>query len=565
MADERFRVLARKWRPATFSEVVGQEHVCRSLTNAIRLGRIHHAFLFCGPRGVGKTTVARILAKALNCVDGPTATPCLSCYSCKSIADGSSLDVMEIDGASNNNVDQVRDLRETLGYATAQSRYRVIIIDEVHMLSKAAFNALLKSLEEPPPHVVFIFATTEATKVIPTVQSRCQRYDFRRLSTRDIRDQLTMICREEKVDVEPAGIDLIAQYADGAMRDGQSLLDQVIAATEGHVTASEVADLIGAVERTVFFDLVDAIARRDVSATISAVADTVFRGRSLAQFLTGLMSHLRCLLACAANARNALSDFEPEELERLSAQARKFCDRDILRMLSLAADAESLLEKSAVPQVRVELALLKMVYMEKSVELSDLVGRLDTLLTGPPAAPPHPVARGPAPPETAEARTATISTPSAVPAKRIAADVTSPDHPPPVRRESEEDQPGTPGLGLLTARWPDIVDSVKSASSAVPWFHQVRPTGIDGDTVILEVDGAFFAERVSRMDESLLGAIRAHFPAVRRLSVRAVDKSSQNSDVSETVRRAGSLIQGVVEEEPVIGKLIESLGLELIE
>ncbi len=223
-----YQVLARKWRPQTFDEVVGQEHVTRTLKNALEMGRVAHAFLFSGPRGVGKTSVARILAKALNCVQGPTPTPCNQCQACQEITQGHSLDVLEIDGASNRGIDEVRELRENIKYLPAHGGYKVFIIDEVHMLTKEAFNALLKTLEEPPAHAIFILATTEAHKVPVTILSRCQRYDFKRLSTAAIQEHLAQMAAREGWSIAPAGLQLIAQESEGGMRDAQGLLDQVI-------------------------------------------------------------------------------------------------------------------------------------------------------------------------------------------------------------------------------------------------------------------------------------------------------------------------------------------------
>lgn len=601
MADQHYQVIARKWRPATFSEVVGQEHVTRSLTNAIRQGKIHHAYLFSGPRGVGKTTVARILAKALNCVEGPTDTPCLKCSPCTSITEGTSLDVMEIDGASNNNVDQVRDLRETVGYATAQSRYRVVIIDEVHMLSRAAFNALLKTLEEPPSHVVFIFATTEPNKVIPTVQSRCQRYDFHRLTVAQIRSQLQRVCEAERIAIDSGGLDLIADHADGSMRDGESLLDQVAAATDGQVAAEQVADLIGAVERTVYIGLLDAIARQDIALVLSVVAETIKRGRSLNHFLSGLMVHLRHLLACSIGAQGALSELEPSDQKRLEEQAAQFSDRDLLRMLNIVAEAELALDRTAAPQVRVELALLKMAYLERSVELTDLLARLEQLGSEAEQKPPKPVARGPAPyrPATAEAAPASSDrTPPTTPSPRRQRRERSPppaEEPPPPEPEDEaESAPQRPNRGaeaqpqprpgaaasesisspahprtslaVLSARWPEIASALRqSETGAPPWLHQVKVVDLRDRVLVLTVEDDFFAERLNRSHETILHVVQERFPDVRDISVVAESPDAASSSPPERVRRGGSLLQGVVRDEPIVGKLIEELGLEFYE
>ena len=271
-----YEVTARKWRPQEFDGVIGQEHVTTTLKNAIQAGQIAHAYLFAGPRGVGKTTTARILAKALNCVDGPTVTPCNACTFCREISEGRSVDVLEIDGASNNRVEQVRThLLESVKYTPSQGKHKIYIIDEVHMLTKEAFNALLKTLEEPPAHVYFVFATTDPRKVIPTVLSRCQRFDFRRISGPTIVDHLAMISEKSGYDVQREALALIARRVDGSMRDAESLLDQVVAFGGTALTAREAAEVLGIVDQDVYFELLDIVAEQDVPKGLDLV-DRIF-------------------------------------------------------------------------------------------------------------------------------------------------------------------------------------------------------------------------------------------------------------------------------------------------
>jgi len=291
-----YEVLARKWRPQQFGDVVGQEHVTRTLTNAIESGRVAHAYIFIGSRGIGKTTSARILAKALNCEKGPTPHPCDECDSCKEVMAGNSLDVIEIDGASNNGVDQVRDLRDNARYTPARGPYKIYIIDEVHMLSTAAFNALLKTLEEPPPHVKFIFATTDVHKVLPTILSRCQRFDLRRISVQDIVDRLRKGCDEEGVSISEDALLAIARGAEGGLRDAESALDQIISFRGKEIEEEDVLTVFGLVSRHVLENLALAILKSDVPGIINIIAEMDRAGKDLQRVVMELMEHFRNLL-----------------------------------------------------------------------------------------------------------------------------------------------------------------------------------------------------------------------------------------------------------------------------
>ena len=276
-----YLVLARKYRPQTFDQVIEQAHITRTLTNAISSGRVAHAILFSGPRGTGKTTVARILAKAMNCNEGPTPEPCNVCRSCNEITAGHAIDVFEIDGASNNSVDQIRELRGNIKYMPAHSPNKIYIIDEVHMLSSAAFNALLKTLEEPPSHVMFMFATTEPHKIPITILSRCQRYDFRRISLDSISTYMASLCRQEGFEVAEESLGLIAREAGGSMRDALSLLDQIMTGTQGLMTHEQVLDILGVIDRKILFDLSDSILKADIHAVLDLLDDIYDRGHDM--------------------------------------------------------------------------------------------------------------------------------------------------------------------------------------------------------------------------------------------------------------------------------------------
>jgi DNA polymerase-3 subunit gamma/tau len=291
-----YLVLARKWRPQVFEDVVGQDHVVKTLKNAIRRDRVAHALIFSGPRGIGKTSVARILAKALNCEKGPAETPCNECTNCREITEGVSMDVREIDGASNRGIDEVRELRENVKFSPLTSRYKVYIIDEVHMLTKEAFNALLKTIEEPPPHVIFMFATTEVHRVPATILSRCQRHEFRRMSIKQISATLRKIATAEGIEISDAGLTLIAEGAEGSLRDAESIFDQVISYAGTVVKDGDVETLLGFTDRKLLYDISRAVLGRDAKAALRILDEGYYAGVDMKQFYQMLQRHFMNLL-----------------------------------------------------------------------------------------------------------------------------------------------------------------------------------------------------------------------------------------------------------------------------
>ena len=370
--------LYRKWRPGSFKDLVGQEHISRTLSNAITSGRIGHAYLFSGPRGTGKTSTAKILAKALNCEQGPTPDPCGECAQCRKISDGSSMDVFEIDAASNRGIDEIRDLRETVKFAPVDGRYKIYIIDEVHMLTTEAFNALLKTLEEPPSHVVFILATTEAHKVPATIQSRCQRYDFKRITTDTIAARLREISDAENIQVSDEALHYIARSGDGSMRDAVSLLDQCSAFQfDRRIEYEDALSILGAVDTAVFSDLVRALSKKDVKTGLQLVAEVIDQGRELSQFVSDFVMYARnMLLASTVDDLSGLVDMSSENLKRLKEDASLLSTVELMRYIRMLSDLSNQLRYATQKRILIETSFMKLAYPETDASAEGMNARL---------------------------------------------------------------------------------------------------------------------------------------------------------------------------------------------
>lgn len=408
-----YRVFARKYRPQTFAEVVGQDHITRTLQNAVSANRLAQAYLFVGPRGIGKTSTARILAKALNCVNGPTTTPCGACDACREIADGRSLDVIEIDGASTNGVENIRDLRDNAAYAPARGPFKIYLIDEVHMLSTAAFNALLKTLEEPPPHVKFIFATTEAQKLPATITSRCQRFDLRRIPTELIASHLAYIAQAENISLDPAAAETIARGAEGGLRDAESMLDQMVAFCQEKIQAQDVMDVFGFTSKETVAGLANHLFARDAAGALGLVAEQSDAGKDLSRLTADLIAHLRDLLVAAA-----------------TGQTSQVPQGKLLDLVDHFGEAEDRMKWVADKKLQLDVAVIKALHLLDETSLTDVIETLTSLSGGEgvlpkssvPATPPQIKAPAPAP---------APPTPPPAPVARVAPEQKPPQTPPP--------------------------------------------------------------------------------------------------------------------------------------
>lgn len=376
-----YTALYRKFRPSEFEDVKGQEHIVTTLKNQIKADRIGHAYLFCGTRGTGKTTVAKIFAKAVNCEQPVDGSPCGECASCRAIAAGSSMNVIEIDAASNNGVDNIREIKEEVNYSPTEGRYKVYIIDEVHMLSIGAFNALLKTLEEPPSYVIFILATTEVHKIPITILSRCQRYDFRRISIDTIADRLNELMVEEQVSVEPKAIRYVAKIADGSMRDALSLLDQCISFYLGQtLTYDHVLEVLGAVDTEVFSSLLNCIIEKNITGAIALLEEVIIQGRELGQFVNDFTWYLRnLLLVQSADQMEEMLDISSENLAVLKEQANRVKPEHLMRYIHIFSQLSGQIKYSTQKRILIEISLIKLCKPAMEKDISSLIQRIDDL------------------------------------------------------------------------------------------------------------------------------------------------------------------------------------------
>jgi DNA polymerase III subunit gamma/tau len=555
-------VTARKWRPLKFEDVVGQSHVTTTLRNAIATNRLAHAYLFAGQRGCGKTTTARILAKAVNCLNPKDNNPDNECEICKEITEGRSFDVLEIDGASNRGVEEIRNLRESVRYAPTKGKYRVYIIDEVHMLTKEAFNALLKTLEEPPPQVTFIFATTEIHKLPATILSRCQRFDFRRIAIHEITANLKAIAQEEGLQLDDDALMLIAKKGDGSLRDAQSTFDQVVSLCGKIITHQQILGALNIVDQEVYFRITDLIKARDAKGGLALVEELMSGGHDIKDFLNGLSEHLRNILVANTTESTDLIEASDVYKKRYVEEARHFSIADVLRLQRLVNGTESAIRWSVQPRFKLEADMIQMITMPAASEVGDLIQRVEELkkkLASSPSANQIPIVSTVPASSIAESAAAKIL----VPAQRLTFLKPSFVRSAPAQSSSpeahRETQQSTISDGELLCRWQELILEVRRQKIALgSVMDSAMPLGVRGGIIRIGCANEFQASSIKRNKELLGDIVQKIFNS----------RACIEPEITPLTQKPATPVSGMSQssrpedEHPIIKAMIRELGVE---
>ena len=556
-------VTARKWRPMKFEDVVGQSHVTTTLRNAIATNRLAHAYLFAGQRGCGKTTTARILAKAVNCPTPKDSNPDNECEICTEITEGRSFDVLEIDGASNRGVEEIRNLRESVRYTPAKGKYKVYIIDEVHMLTKEAFNALLKTLEEPPPHVLFIFATTEIHKLPATILSRCQRFDFRRIAIHEIMANLQGIAKEEGLQIDDDSLLLIAKRGDGSLRDAQSIFDQVVSLCGRTITHQQILQALNIVDQEVYFRVTDLIKTKDAKGGLALVEELVSGGHDIKEFLNGLSEHFRNLLVARTTQSTDLIEVSDVYKKRYGVEAQHFSIADVLRLQRLVNGTESAIRWSAQPRFKLEADMIQMITMPAALDVGDLIQNVEELkkkLINAPSASQVPIVSTVPASSIAESAAARVIVPAQRPIFAKPSFLRStPVQPLPREIHHEAQQQSAITDGELISRWQELILEIRRQKIALgSVMDSAIPLGVSGGVIRIGCANEFQASSIKRNKELLGDIVLKVFNSHARIEPE-VTPLTQKQAIPMSGAPQGHQPEN---EHPIIRAMIRELGAE---
>ena len=569
-----FVVTARKWRPQRFEEVVGQEHITATLKNAIKNNRIAHAYLFTGPRGVGKTTTARILAKTLNCLNPVDNEPCNECEMCKSIQSTQSLDIIEIDGASNRGIDEIRTLRDSVKYAPTKGKFKIYIIDEVHMLTKESFNAFLKTLEEPPAHTIFIFATTDVHKVPLTIISRCQRFDFRRIQLDTIKTLLSKIAENENIEIDDKTLTIIAKKADGALRDAESFFDQIVSFCGNKIDAETVSKMLNLVDDEIFFTISDAVLDKNFKAVFDVTNSIYENGWNFIDFMDGLIEHFRNIMTVILTGKTELVETADVYRERYLGYINKFSEGDILRLLNFLNKTHQELRFAQNHKLKIEIALSHLIGLEKSATISSIIENLDNLpQTQNPSSNsgnnnPQPTNYKPQA-EQKKNVSESVNKSYAQPAEKVSTYSSPKTKPQPLTDNSNNHF----DFNSVANKWESFVEAVRKEKGLIlgPFISRVKLIGIEGNNLLIDVGDDdnhwndvveqqedYFAKKTHEVFGKKLNFVIKANPSNENSHV-ASNSISISSDNSTQIKKARPK-----KDDPYVDAIVNELGGEEI-